>query len=583
MHRFSLPDKYKKSQKPLPVLVKVSSKNKFKFRLPRVFKSNKIKLLVSVVAIFTATLPAVLIMPLFNQSQQAEANIIQTSRSTSRILIENFNNVDFHKNPDSNITITNSLISLNTDTCKSITQPTDTNCRLLFYPNQNNLQAEIGSLIKSLNLNSKVAADSRIVIEHVDINEVLISKLGEISSNDTYKEINLPLSFDSGQAIKMVFWNKIVNSDGPSSTSPSTTSNFGRYCNVEYKIINAWNRGYTGSIKITNMTNKSITDWELSYSLSGSHEIDSMWNGKTSRNGSNMRINPESWTRNINPNGGFVEIGFNGSYTGQMVQGTDFRLNGFECNKDVNYGFDGISCRVEYRIINDWGSGFTGSIKVFNLGTKAITDWNLKFNFPESQSVYESWGATTSQSGKQVSMSSVDYTRTINAGGFQEIGFNASYPLRQNNPVTSFKLNDTDCTAQRSYRYGIEISSFSLKYLQYDRLLSVVVAITTSDMTSLDLSTAKVYYDLDRDQRFNSNFDVLWECRDKFPGVNVGYSESAKILQLTRDDSCFGKTWPESWDTNKVAIPPGNWLIVIEDGKRVIPFALADDGSTTIL
>jgi hypothetical protein len=285
MPKFYLPRRSQSFNTPQPVeLVTSAPKKKSKLKLSSFFRSKKARLAVAIVLVIVIAIPTIVITTLYNQSQVAEASSLSKRALATQIVIEDFNNINFHRSDNSNITVDSSTIRLNNDTCNSQTQPTDTACRLLFYPQEQDMQADLISFIKSINLNTIIAKDSLINIEHVDSSESLISKLGQISSQDKYSEINVPISFANGQAIRLVFWNQIIQGETAVGNQSSSGSKFGRYCNIQYTITNPWSNGYNGNIRITNPTSQTISDWDLTYELSGSHKIESVWNGKLERN-----------------------------------------------------------------------------------------------------------------------------------------------------------------------------------------------------------------------------------------------------------------------------------------------------------
>ncbi|MBM7865142.1 cellulase/cellobiase CelA1, partial [Lentzea nigeriaca] len=104
-------------------------------------------------------------------------------------------------------------------------------------------------------------------------------------------------------------------------------------------------------------------------------------------------------------------------------------------------------CRVDYTANNWGGGGFGGKVKITNLGD-AMSSWTLKFTFPGSQKVTQGWSATWSQSGANVTATSMSWNGNLGTGGSTEIGFNGSYTGTNTDPA-SFSLNGTVCTGQQ--------------------------------------------------------------------------------------------------------------------------------------
>lgn len=107
----------------------------------------------------------------------------------------------------------------------------------------------------------------------------------------------------------------------------------------------------------------------------------------------------------------------------------------------------GTSCQVTWTV-NDWGSGFTTSVRIANRGTAAINGWTLAFTFAGNQRITNGWNATWTQApgSANVTATNVDYNRTIPAGGsVQDLGFQAGYTGTNARPG-NFTLNGVACS-----------------------------------------------------------------------------------------------------------------------------------------
>ena len=103
------------------------------------------------------------------------------------------------------------------------------------------------------------------------------------------------------------------------------------------------------------------------------------------------------------------------------------------------------TCRVDYGIPNNWGSGFTAGVGITNTGPTPINGWTLRFTFPGNQQLTHGWEATWSQTGNQVTAANLQWNATISPGATIRAGFNASYS-GANPPPNSFTLNNNTCT-----------------------------------------------------------------------------------------------------------------------------------------
>ncbi|QFZ18055.1 cellulose-binding domain-containing protein [Saccharothrix syringae] len=104
------------------------------------------------------------------------------------------------------------------------------------------------------------------------------------------------------------------------------------------------------------------------------------------------------------------------------------------------------TCAVRYQVVSQWSGGFTGSVRITNRGTGALTGWTLGWSFPTGQRVTNSWNGRASQSGAAVSVSNEGWNGTVAAGGTVEFGFQASWQ-GSNVAPTGFTLNGRSCSA----------------------------------------------------------------------------------------------------------------------------------------
>jgi hypothetical protein len=102
------------------------------------------------------------------------------------------------------------------------------------------------------------------------------------------------------------------------------------------------------------------------------------------------------------------------------------------------------ACAVKYTV-NAWSTGFTGSVRVTNTGTTALSSWSLAFTLPAGQTLQQGWSATWAQTGQVVTATSAAWNGTLAAGSSVEVGFNGSHTGTTTAP-TAFTLNGAACT-----------------------------------------------------------------------------------------------------------------------------------------
>ncbi|TQS23150.1 endoglucanase [Microbispora hainanensis] len=106
-----------------------------------------------------------------------------------------------------------------------------------------------------------------------------------------------------------------------------------------------------------------------------------------------------------------------------------------------------VSCDVQYAL-NSWGSGsggFTASLDIKNLGDP-VSNWTLRFDFPNGQRLSNGWSANWSQSGSTVTATSMSWNGNLGTGATTNIGFQGTWSGSNNKPA-SFSINGVTCGA----------------------------------------------------------------------------------------------------------------------------------------
>jgi len=71
---------------------------------------------------------------------------------------------------------------------------------------------------------------------------------------------------------------------------------------------------------------------------------------------------------------------------------------------------------------SQWGTGYQVTLTVKNSGTSASSGWTANFSLGGTQTVVNSWNATVSGSGTQVTATNASYNGAIPAGGSTAFG-----------------------------------------------------------------------------------------------------------------------------------------------------------------
>jgi cellulase/cellobiase CelA1 len=134
-----------------------------------------------------------------------------------------------------------------------------------------------------------------------------------------------------------------------------------------------------------------------------------------------------------------VSFGFQGTPGHAFTPPTNYILNGVAVGTPPPPLPTPLKAAVTFTDVNDWGTGFTGSITITNTGTTAIQGWTLQFDF--GASITSIWNANLlSQSGTAFTIQDAGYNETIAPGQSVTFGFNGS-PGHVVSGPTNYVLN----------------------------------------------------------------------------------------------------------------------------------------------
>ncbi|MFH8774065.1 MULTISPECIES: glycoside hydrolase family 6 protein [unclassified Streptomyces] len=102
-----------------------------------------------------------------------------------------------------------------------------------------------------------------------------------------------------------------------------------------------------------------------------------------------------------------------------------------------------IPCTVDYKVQNQWDTGFTAAVTVTN-NAAAKSSWSVKWSYAGNQQVTSGWNARITQSGTAVTANNETYNGTLTTGGSVSFGFNGSYSGTNAVPTT-FTLDGVTC------------------------------------------------------------------------------------------------------------------------------------------
>jgi hypothetical protein len=201
----------------------------------------------------------------------------------------------------------------------------------------------------------------------------------------------------------------------PPSTKPVAT--------VVFTETSDWAQGFGANIVLTNTGAAPINGWTLKFNFGPT--ITSIWNASISSHvGTQYSIVNASYDATIGV-GQSVTIGFNGS-TGDLTAGpTNYSLNGIALAPPV---IPPLKATATFADTDDWGTGFTGSVVVTNIGLGPIMGWTLSFDF--AGTITGIWNV----------LDNANYDSLISPNQDVTIGFNAT-PGHPTSGPTNYKLN----------------------------------------------------------------------------------------------------------------------------------------------
>ena len=94
----------------------------------------------------------------------------------------------------------------------------------------------------------------------------------------------------------------------------------------------------------------------------------------------------------------------------------------------------GRTCTASYAVTSQWNTGFQSEVKV-TAGSAAITGWRVTWTFANGQTISQSWNATVTASGANVTATNVSYNGALAAGAATAFGFIGTWSGSNNAPA----------------------------------------------------------------------------------------------------------------------------------------------------
>lgn len=175
---------------------------------------------------------------------------------------------------------------------------------------------------------------------------------------------------------------------------------------VEFKVLSDWGSGYNAQVKLTNETDKAMTDWRLAFDFDG--DIKNLYSGKVvSAQEGHFVFEGSSWNRSLKP-GRSIVLGWNGAKKGDSGQLSNIEFGGTAI--EVPAG----PYLVGYDLQADWGTGYVASLSVSNNSEDNMNGWTLSFDYPYPiSSIYNA--KIVSHEGDRYTVEGIDEGQDLSA------------------------------------------------------------------------------------------------------------------------------------------------------------------------
>ncbi|MGW2821697.1 endo-1,4-beta-xylanase [Streptomyces sp. NPDC001443] len=116
--------------------------------------------------------------------------------------------------------------------------------------------------------------------------------------------------YDANYAPKPAYYGVAEALGGTTTTPPPSTG----ACTATYSVVNQWNTGFTGQVKIA-CSGASLSSWKAVWTYGAGQQITQAWNATCTQSGAAVSCANASYNGSV-PDGGSVTFGFNASWSG---------------------------------------------------------------------------------------------------------------------------------------------------------------------------------------------------------------------------------------------------------------------------
>ncbi len=96
---------------------------------------------------------------------------------------------------------------------------------------------------------------------------------------------------------------------------------------------------------------------------------------------------------------------------------------------------DPAACAVDYKVVNDWGSGFTADVTLSNRSNTPWNGWRVTWAYPTNQQITSLWSGIYVQNGSQVEVNHAAWNQQVKPGAAVTFGLQANYSGTNSAPM----------------------------------------------------------------------------------------------------------------------------------------------------
>lgn len=186
----------------------------------------------------------------------------------------------------------------------------------------------------------------------------IIKNVGSNQDIDSKKSVSFGFTANAGKELQLPDKYKMITEQKKVDAN--------KY-ELTYKVVTEWDKGFSGEIKIKNISDEVLEDWNIEFDFD--KDIDCIWNATILKHtGNHYVLTNSGYNQNISA-GDCVNIGFNGHEKTNGISPNNYQLSSYQLydgsSPDLDTDGDGFSDLSEkmigsdYRLADTDGDGLT--------------------------------------------------------------------------------------------------------------------------------------------------------------------------------------------------------------------------------